>query len=69
MFNNYFNDYMALTSILKGTLRPKLTMLDIKFHGAKNSHHHVRKFISPMSLKGIDKDTFHLIFRWTFDKS
>jgi len=51
MFNNYSNDYMGFTSIPKGKLLLKFTMLDIKFYGTENPHHHVRNFISTMTLK------------------
>jgi len=43
-------------------------MLDIKFHGTENPHQHVRNSISAMTLKGIDKDIFHIIFPSAFDK-
>ena len=66
MFNNYFNDYAEFTTILKGKLSPKFTMLDI--NGTENTNHRVRNFISAMTLKGIDKDIFHLIFLYTLDK-
>jgi len=46
----------------------KLTVSNIKFHGTKNPHHHVRNFRSAMTLKGINKDIFHIIFPWMFDK-
>jgi len=62
MFNNYFHDYAGFTSIPKGMLLPKFTMSNIKFHGTENPHHHVKNFISNMTLKGIDNDIFHLIF-------
>jgi len=68
MFNNYFNDYTIFTSILKGKLPPKFTMPNIKFHGTGNPRHHMRNFISAMTLQGIDKDIIHLIFAWTFNK-
>jgi len=68
MFNNFYNDYVGFTTILKGKLPHKFTMPDIKFHGTENPNHHVRDFVSVMTLKGIDKDIFHLIFPWTFDK-
>ena len=44
------------------------TMPDIKFHGIENLNQHIRNFVSAMTLKGIDKDVFHIIFPWTFDK-
>jgi len=43
-------------------------MLDIKIHGTENPHCHVWNFISAMTLKEIDKDIFHIIFPWRFDK-
>ena len=43
-------------------------MPNIKFHGAKKPHHHVRDYFSALTLKGIDKDIFHIIFHWTFIK-
>jgi len=66
MFNNYFNDYAGFTIIPKRKLSPKFTIPDIKFHGT--AQHHMRSFIIAMTLKGIDKDIFHLIFPSTFDK-
>jgi len=41
---------------------------DIKVYGTENPNHHVRNFVSDVTLKGIDKDIFNLIFSWTFDK-
>ena len=43
-------------------------MLDIQFNRTKNAHHHVRKFISIMTLKGIDNDISDIIFLCTFHK-
>ena len=63
-----FNDYVGFTSIPKGKLPPMFTMPNIKFRGIENPHHHIIKFISAMTLHGIDKDIFYLIFCWTFDK-
>ena len=68
MSNNYFNHYPRFSSISKGKLPPKFTVPDIKFHGTENPNHHVKNFVSVMTLKGIDKDIFHIIFPWTFDK-
>ena len=68
MFNNYLNDCAGFTSIHKGKLGPKSIMSDIKFNGTKNPHYHVRNFLSTMTLKRINKDIFHIIFPWTFDK-
>jgi len=62
MFSNYFNDHIELTLITKGKKPLKFTMDDIKFHGIENPYHHMRNFISAMSLKAIDKDILHLIF-------
>jgi len=59
---------VKFTSVLKGKLLPKFTIPDIKFDGTTNPHHHVRIFISTITLKGVDKDIFHLLFPWTFDK-
>ena len=28
----------------------------------------MKNFISAMTLKGVDKDIFHLVFPWTFNK-
>jgi len=58
VFNNYFNDYMGFTSIPKGKLPLKFTMPDIKFYGTK----HPLFLLSVMTLKGIEKDIFHIIF-------
>jgi len=58
---------MRFTSFPKGQLPLKFTMLDIKFYRTENPYHHVRNFISAMTLKGIDKDIFHLTFSWTFN--
>jgi len=41
-------------------------MSGIKFYGIENPHHHVRNFLSAITLKGIDKDIFHIIFPWMF---
>jgi len=68
MFNNYSDDYAGFSSTPKGKLPLKFTMTNIKFHGTENPHHHVRNFVSAVTLKGIDKDIFHLIFPWTFEK-
>jgi len=68
MFNNYFNEYKGFTSISKGKLPPEFTMADIKFHGTENPHHYMGNFVMAITLKGIDKFIFHLIFPWTFDK-
>ena len=68
MVNNCFNDYAGFTTILKGKLPPKFTKLDIKFHRPENPNHHLRNYVSAMTLKEIDKDIFHLIFPLTFDK-
>ena len=62
MFNNYFNDYIVFTSILKGKLPLKFSMPDIKVHGINNPYYHTRNFLSAMELKRIDKDIFHIIF-------
>jgi len=62
MLNNCFNDYAEFTTIPKGKLPPKFTMLDIKFHGIESPHYHVRNCFSAMILKGMDKDIFHIIF-------
>ena len=59
---------MFLTTIPKEKLPPKFIMPDIKFHGAENPNLHVRNFVIVVTLKGIDKDIFHFIFPWTFDK-
>jgi len=64
-FNNCFNVYAGFTSILKVKLSPKFTMPNIKFHGTKNPNHYVRHFINVMTLKGINKDNFHIIFPFT----
>ena len=42
--------------------------MNIKFHGTENPNYHVRKFISAITLDGIDKNIFHIIFLWIFDK-
>jgi len=42
-------------------------MLNIKFHRTENPLHHVSNFTSVMTLKGIGKDIFHIIFP-PFDK-
>jgi len=68
MFNNDFNGHAEFTTILKGKLLLKFTMSDKKFQGTKHPYHHLRNFISAMSLKEIDKDILHLILPWTFDK-
>jgi len=68
MFNNYLSDYEGFTSFPEWKLPPKFIMSNIKFHGTDNPNHHVRNFVSAMTLKGIDKDIFHIIFPWTFDK-
>jgi len=68
MFKNYFNDYAGFTSIPKEKLSPLFIMLDIKFYEIENPHDHVRNFVSAMTLKGIDKDIFHIIFPLTFDQ-
>ena len=38
MFNDNFNDYTRFTFIPKGNLPPKITTLNIKFHGTENTH-------------------------------
>jgi len=38
------------------------------FHEIENPHHHVRNFVSAMTLKWIVKDIFHLIFYYAFGK-
>jgi len=43
-------------------------MLDIKFQGTENPHYHVRNFLSAMTLKGIHREIFHIIFPWSFNK-
>ena len=68
MFNNYFNEYARFTSVLKGKLSPKFTMLDIKLYETENLHYHLRSFLSATTPIGINKDIFHIIFAWTFDK-
>ena len=68
MFNNYSKDCEGFTSIPKGKLHPKFMILDIKSHGTKNPHHHVRDFLNATTLKGIDKNIFHVIFCWTLNK-
>ena len=39
-----------------------------KFHTTENLHHHLRNFISSMTLKGFNRDIFHLVFLGTFNK-
>ena len=68
MHYNYFAHYRGFTSILKRKLPLKFSMLDVKFHGTKNPCHHVRNFFSAVTLKGIYKDIFPIIFPQTFDK-
>ena len=68
MFNSYFDDHARFTSIPKGKLHVKFTTLDIKLHGTKIPHYHVRNFLSAMTLKGIYNAIFHIIFPQTFDK-
>jgi len=68
MFNNYFSDYAGFTLVSKGKLSPKFTMPNIKFHETGNPNRHVWNFISAMTLNGIDRDIFHNIVSWTFDK-
>jgi len=46
MVNNYFNDHVEFTSISRGKLAPKFTVPNIKFHGTKDPHHHVKNIIS-----------------------
>ena len=58
---------MGFTSIPKRKLALKFTMSDIKFHRIENPYHHMRNFVSAMTLKRIDKDIFHIIFLWTFN--
>jgi len=41
---------------------------DINFHETENPHYYVESFVSAMTLNRIDKDIFHLLFPWTFDK-
>jgi len=68
IFNNYFTDYVGFTSIPKGNFSPKFTTPDIKLHGSENPQHHVRNFISAITLKTIDKDIFYIVSCWRFDK-
>jgi len=68
MFSNYFTDYVGFTLIPKEKLHPKFAILNIKFPGTENPRHYVRNFVSSIALKEIDKDTFYIIFPWTFDK-
>jgi len=62
MFNNYFNDYMGFTFIIEGKVLTKFTMPDIKLYETENPHYHVRNSLCAMTLKGINKDMFHIIF-------
>ena len=66
MFSNYINDYAGFTTTTRGKLLLKFTIPDIKFHGSKYPHHHVRNFLSAMILKGIDNDIFHIVIPWMF---
>jgi len=66
-FTNYFNDYPWFTSIPKGKFL-KIHLPNIKFHGIENPNHYVSNFVSAMTLKGIDKDIFHIIFLWKFNE-
>ena len=68
MFNNYLTNYSRFTLISKEKLPIKLNMWDIKFYETENFHHYMRNLIGAMTLKGIDRDVFHLIFPWNFDK-
>jgi len=68
MFNNYFNNYVRFTSISKVESPLKFAILDIKFHWNENPHQHVRNFVNAMTLKGINKDIFHIVVPWTFDE-
>jgi len=43
-------------------IAPKIYYAEIKFHGAKKPHHHVRDYFSALTLKGIDRDIVHTIF-------
>jgi len=69
MFNNYFTDYARFTLTQKEKLPLKFIMLDIKFQGTKNLQYYVRNFVGAMTSKGIDKDIFHVIVPWTFNKN
>jgi len=53
---------------MKGKLPPKFTMPNFKLRGYENPYQHMRKFVITMTLSGIDKGIFHLIFSWTFVK-
>ena len=68
MLNHDFNNHKGVNSITKGKLPLKFTMPYIKFNGTENPYHHMKNFLSTLSLKGINKDIFHVTFLWTFDK-
>jgi len=68
IFNNYLTYYVGFTPIPKEKLPSKFTIPDLRFQGFENLLHYVKNFISAMTSKGIDRDIFHLIFSWTFDK-
>jgi len=59
-FNNYFDE--CRIDFLEWKTATDFTMPDIKLCRTENPHHHVRNFIHATSLKGIDKEVFHLIF-------
>ncbi|KAJ8428399.1 hypothetical protein Cgig2_029022 [Carnegiea gigantea] len=55
LLDSRFNNHAGFTIMLKGKLPPKFTMPDTKFHGTKSPNHHMRNFISGMTLKAAQK--------------